>query len=61
MISGNAIGCINSEIRLQRRQQGGCDIVVVSAVSNFRSGNVILPKHDGTFLILGASNGRMGL
>ena len=29
--------------------------------SDFRSGNVILPKHDGTFLILGASNGRMGL
>lgn len=29
--------------------------------SDFLSGNVILPQHDGTFVILGASNGRMGL
>ena len=29
--------------------------------NDFLSGNVILPRHDGTFVVLGASNGRMGL
>ncbi|MFC0139667.1 hypothetical protein ACFFJN_06060 [Erwinia mallotivora] len=28
---------------------------------DFLSGNVILPRHDQTFVVLGASNGRMGL
>ncbi|WP_369012180.1 hypothetical protein SM114_05095 [Erwinia pyrifoliae] len=29
--------------------------------NDFLSGNVILPQHDRTFAIIGASNGRMGL
>ncbi|WP_297197187.1 hypothetical protein [uncultured Pluralibacter sp.] len=29
--------------------------------NDFLSGNVILPKHDHTFVILGTNNGRMGL
>lgn len=29
--------------------------------NDFLSGNVILPQHDRTFVVLGASNGRMGL
>ncbi|EOS94923.1 hypothetical protein LU631_22125 [Erwinia tracheiphila] len=29
--------------------------------NDFLSGNVILPRHDGTFVIPGAGNGRMGL
>ncbi|MCU5774457.1 hypothetical protein N5923_16080 [Erwiniaceae bacterium BAC15a-03b] len=29
--------------------------------NDFLSGNVILPQHDGSFVILGAGNGRMGL
>jgi len=29
--------------------------------NDFLSGNVILPRHDGTFVIHGSSNGRMGL
>lgn len=29
--------------------------------NDFLSGNVLLPRHDGTFVILGVSNGRMGL
>jgi len=29
--------------------------------NDFLTGNVLLPRHDGTFVILGASNGRMGL
>jgi hypothetical protein len=33
----------------------------VTPYNNFKSGNVLLPRRDKTFIVLGASNGRMGL
>lgn len=33
----------------------------IQPYNDFLSGNVILPKHDKTFVVLGSSNGRMGL
>lgn len=33
----------------------------ITPYNDFLSGNVILPQHDKTFIVLGAENGRMGL
>lgn len=46
-----------------RPQKGVLPLFMQTVVpyNNFRSGNVIPPRYDKTFVVLGAGNGRMGL